>query len=343
MLIELLRIVKPKLDKPDPTIRELLSKFGLLGFTRSSKFFLLLVITFGIKCFFSIFVNDRNLLFIFGDATLLIKKRKHFLASLVIGMLCSIKLILMLNFATKKQLKWLELFDIFESNTKLPNTIISPDVLKKIKLRLKWYKKLMSLNVKAIPISFMILFIELIVIAPNMFLKIINVFWFVYHTALAYYLAALPCLVIMPLEIISFFIMQRVLELNQLLDKKFKTWFKLQEVKSALKSHIDISTSIAVYNIFFKKIYLMQIIVGIPLTLIWVHLLLFSEINVKFKAFIATSLVCIFIGIFHLQFNAAKISAFYRKSYVKLCKLQWGTTALGETTISLKFKVNKNF
>lgn len=187
----------------------------------------------------------------------------------------------------------------------------------------------------------MVVFVEMILLSPNIYLALINVFWHVYHTWLAYFWTGLAGVCTIPIEIIGLYLFKRVEQLNSTLDGKFKTWFRLQEIKSALKEHVDISTSVAMYNSFFKIIYLVGIAVGLPITLIWLHLLLFTDIGWKFRTFIAFSFFFVFIAIFHLQFNAAKISAHYRKSYKKLCKLQWDVNAVGETKISLKFKVSK--
>lgn len=224
-----------------PKIRDFLNKFGLLGFKRKSKLTLLFVLSFGIKFFLALFLTERSTLFLIGDATLLIKKRQYFLASLAIASFASFKLILMFNSATKKQLKWLDLFDVLESNAKLPIFLINPILLQEIRNRVKIYKNLVKLNLKVVPVTMVIIYVEMILKSPTFLFAIINVFWLFYHTYVAYYLTGMSCVTIICVEIVCLFILKRVILLNHVLDGRFKTWFRIQEIKLALKEHADTS------------------------------------------------------------------------------------------------------
>lgn len=136
-----------------PTIRELLVEFGLLGLTKKSVFYLLLTASFAIKNTVTLFISERNMLFLFGDATLLIKKREYFLVTQIIGMLCCLALMYAFMFASEKQLLWLGFFHVVETRPRLARAMLKPIIFEAILKKLKYCRFLLFLCFKSVPVS----------------------------------------------------------------------------------------------------------------------------------------------------------------------------------------------
>ena len=125
-------------------------------------------------------------------------------------------------------------------------------------------------------------------------------------------------------------------------DTLFIRRFVLQvEMKMLIKEHNLICRNILNYNNFFSRFYTCMILIGLPVNVTMLNLLLFTELN-KVEIFIyVLFLVNSWIFIFWLGFIMAIVHSEVRKTYKKLCKLQWKFNNIKPTT-KIKVKCSHN-
>lgn len=327
--------------EPNLTIQQFLQSFGLLGKSTRSKIFLIILTSFLIKSFVCLFIEDKNALFWLGDGTLLLKKRKAFQTSLIIVIFFIIELLLAFNRATPKQMQWLELFDILQNRNRLGNILDNQAVFQSVAKRMLILRKLAFLNVYAITVSMCLFLVELIIVSPSLVLVFVNTAFLFYHMAAFYLLSGIATAVIICIEILGFYMFKRVRNLNRTLSGKFKLWFQIREITAVLKEHVYVSKCVASYNCFWKRLYLVGFACGIPMSLIWLNLVLFVDIRLVMKFILTFALLITLGGLFYLQYNLARMSLYYHKTYKQLCQLQWTVKANSSTKLGLKIKVKK--
>ena len=107
-------------------------------------------------------------------------------------------------------------------------------------------------------------------------------------------------------------------------DSKRKNRFLLhQELTQYLYDNNEICRLFLTYNKFWKKPYFTQFLTMVPLSLIWLHTIMFERVSMEAKYYIAFVTLVTVMGIFVIIYFLAYLSKQVHKSTKLLAQVQW--------------------
>jgi hypothetical protein len=278
--------------------------------------------------------QNRKWIFILGDVSFIISEMRNFY--LVSASLAAmVPAFLVYEFCFTRYIPCLELFHFLDgTNRELTPRRMGITDMDMVKEMIARYKILMKFShlflTKPVFALCVMIFIEFYIKTRNMWELVYISFWLSFCYLPLYYLILKIILsVVVVFYISTFYINLRARQFNIRIDRILNSTSILRkfginfEARFINREYVTICRIIKKYDEFFNKMYSLGILVSIPLSLISMNLILFKTMNYFTFGFYLTVMIICWTIVFWLSYLLAINHSEVRKSYKKLCKLQW--------------------
>jgi hypothetical protein len=337
-----------------PSLERMLKRSGLLIRTSDKQdswkeflfkwFLILLLFSHAITLAFASQIDvrqeeNRHWIFILGDITFIMMGiREVYLISVIMMSIGAIYLIYI--FCFKRYFEWMEVFHFLEGKySPLEMGITDIEMVKELIARTKIIimAKDNAISGALIGASVLTLY-EVSVQTRDRQELLYCILWYPYYLAIFYLICITFGMAFLCFYIVCFYFSYKTSLYNKRLirvlnDTLFIRKFVRQvEMKLLIREHNLICRNILTYNNFFSRLYTCMIFIGLPMNVIMLNLLLFTELSQLEIYIYVFSFVITGTYIFWLGYIMAVVHGEVKKTYKKLCKLQWKFNNIKPTT-----------
>jgi hypothetical protein len=302
-------------------------------------FFIISLIIFGIKFLILTQIDtrlesNRKWIFYLGDISILVSGMREFILFGICSIsIASIYKFYKFSFTKKTQLPWLKLFQFLDGNHAITPRQMGLTDVEIVKAILKRYFILLNLSLLSVIsgtlLGGLIVSIEGYILFRNIEEALCFILWIVYYDYTTFLISTPLLASINVLYLCCFYLQARLKSLNDRLDRILEGPLMLRkfvikyETRCIIHEHNSICASIAEHNSFFTQIYSIALFISMPLTLIALNLILFTKTNAFTKMMYSLFIIGGWTFIFWIGLFLALVHEQARRTYKKICKLQW--------------------
>jgi hypothetical protein len=228
---------------------------------------------------------------------------------------------------------WLKLFRFLEGEQGLTPSQMGITEMELVKEMLARYKLLTIISKIMIQFATMVFFIlgsvEIFLIMRNSKEIIICYCWAFYYLLAFNIVCKMLSITGILFYISSYYLTKRAQLFNQKIDRIGKgpllvRKFTLKlEINLIVREHTQMCRSIRECDDFFGQFYALGMSIALPLNLAALNFFLFTYSNQFSQFYLSFIIVSSWVGIFLISFYIAMVHVEVRKSYKKMCKLEW--------------------